>query len=124
MFLSSSRAAAANLIAAMLLAPMALAQSTGKLPVDYANSLMGTAPLTRSSSVTPRLRESSYTPASPRPGPLCPIAPPRLAPINANLALQYVAGVPATYYYPNRSIFGFSYGGYGGGPTTMPIVGD
>lgn len=46
-----------------------------------------------------------------------------LGPINANLDVEFIAGVPSIYYYPNRSIFGFTTG-YHGGPTIMPVVGD
>ena len=127
MSLSPSRAAAVNLIAATLLAPIALAQGTGKRPVDYANPLVGTAPLDNRKFIgnAPPPGEQLYSGFT-SPGATLPHSSTEMAPINANLALQYVAGVPATYYYPNRSIFGFSYGSYGGGggPTIMPVVGD
>lgn len=99
----------------------------GKSPIDYANPLVGTAPLDNEKLIgnAPPPGEQVYSGFT-SPGAKLPHSSTELAPINANLALQYVAGVPATYYYPNRTIFGFSYGGYGGGegPTIMPVVGD
>ena len=106
------------------------AQSGGKAdkaPVAYANPLVGTAPLDDQTLIgnAPPPGEQVYSGFT-SPGAKLPHSSTEMAPINANLALQYVAGVPATYYYPNRTIFGFSYGGYGGGegPTIMPVVGD
>jgi predicted alpha-1,2-mannosidase len=46
-----------------------------------------------------------------------------LGPINANLDVNYPAGVRAPYFYLNRMIYGFS-SGTEGGPTVMPVVGD
>ena len=119
--------AAVNLMAAVLLAATAPAQSTGKGPADYANPLVGTAPLDRRQLIgnAPPPGEQLYSGFT-SPGATLPHSSTEMAPINANLPLQYVAGVPATYYYPNRSIFGFAYGDYGGGggPTIMPVVGD
>jgi predicted alpha-1,2-mannosidase len=57
------------------------------------------------------------------PGARLPHSSTELAPINANLDLSYPAGVRASYFYPNRTIFGFS-SGHGDSPTIMPIVGD
>ena len=103
------------------------AQSTQKRPVEYANPLVGTAPLADPKLIgnAPPPGEQLYSGFT-SPGAKLPHSPTEMAPMNANLALQYVAGVPATYYYPNRTIFGFSYGGYGGGdgPVMMPVVGD
>ena len=119
--------AAVNLMAAVLLSATAPAQGTGKGPVDYANPLVGTAPLDRRQLIgnAPPPGEQLYSGFT-SPGATLPHSSTEMAPINANLPLQYVAGVPATYYYPNRSIFGFAYGDYGGGggPTIMPVVGD
>lgn len=106
------------------------AQSTtisGKTPVEYANPLVGTAPLDNEKFIgnAPPPGEQLYSGFT-SPGAKLPHSSTEMAPINANLPLQYVAGVPATYYYSNRTIFGFSYGGYGGGegPVIAPIVGD
>jgi predicted alpha-1,2-mannosidase len=57
------------------------------------------------------------------PGARLPHSSTELAPINANLDLSYPAGVRASYFYPNRTIFGFS-SGAGDSPTIMPVVGD
>jgi predicted alpha-1,2-mannosidase len=46
-----------------------------------------------------------------------------LGPINANLDVNYPAGVRAPYFYLNRMIYGFT-SGEGGSPTVMPVVGD
>ncbi len=113
--------------AALLLTLPCLAQNAGKRPVDYANPLVGTAPLDRRELIgnAPPPGEQLYSGFT-SPGAKLPHSPVEMAPVNANLPLEYVAGVPATYYYPNRGIFGFSYGGYGGGdgPVLMPVVGD
>ena len=89
--------------------------------------LSGTAPLDNQKLIgnAPPAGEQLYSGFT-SPGAKLPHSPTEMAPINANLPLQYVAGVPATYYYPDRTIFGFSYGGYGGGdgPVLMPVVGD
>ena len=99
----------------------------GKRPVDYANPLVGTAPLQDPKLIgnAPPPGEQLYSGFT-SPGAKLPHSMTEMAPMNANLPLQYVAGVPATYYYPNRTIFGFSYGGYGGagGPVLSPVVGD
>ena len=127
MFLDTRCPAVMSCIAAVLMVPTALAQSTGKRPVDYANPLVGTAPLDNQQFIgnAPPPGEQLYSGFT-SPGATLPHSSTEMAPINANLALQYVAGVPATYYYPNRLIYGFSYGDYGGGggPTIMPVVGD
>ncbi len=105
----------------------AAGQGAQKRPVDYANPLVGTAPLADPKLIgnAPPPGEQLYSGFT-SPGAKLPHSPTEMAPMNANLPLQYVAGVPATYYYPNRTIFGFSYGGYGGGdgPVLMPVVGD
>ncbi len=106
--------------------PLAFGQ-VGKQPIEYANPLVGTAPLDDPKLIgnAPPPGEQVYSGFT-SPGARLPHSAVELAPMNANIDLQYVAGVPATYYYPNRTIFGFSYGGYGGadGPTLMPVVGD
>ncbi len=125
--MSLKRRTNAAAFAMVLCASAALAQTTGKRPVDYANPLVGTAPLDSQKLIgnAPPPGEQLYSGFT-SPGAKLPHSPTEMAPINANLPLEYVAGVPATYYYPNRSIFGFSYGGYGGGdgPVLMPVVGD
>jgi putative alpha-1,2-mannosidase len=104
-----------------------LAQSTSasnKRPLAYANGLVGTAPLDDQKLIgnAPPPGEQIYSGFT-SPGAVLPHGSTDLAPINANLDLQYVMGVPASYYYPNRTMFGFS-SGAPGGPTLMPVVGD
>jgi putative alpha-1,2-mannosidase len=41
--------------------------------------------------------------------------------MNANLDVDDLAGVRASYFYPNRMIYGFS---TGASPTLMTVVGD
>jgi predicted alpha-1,2-mannosidase len=95
-----------------------------KRPIDYANGLVGTAPLDNQKLIgnAPPPGEQLYSGFT-SPGAKLPQSSTDIAPINANLDLQYPAGVGATYYYPNRTIFGFS-SGSDYGPTVMPVVGD
>ena len=79
--------------------------------------------ISKLSSATRHPPASSFTLASPRLRPCFHTAPPNLVPINANLDLNYPAGVRAPYFYPNRMIFGFTSGAHGS-PTVMPMVGD
>ncbi len=126
----NSKTVAALCLSGLLTGTAVEAQSaapTGKPPVAYANPLVGTAPLDDQKLIgnAPPPGEQVYSGFT-SPGAKLPHSAVEMAPMNANLALQYVAGVPATYYYPNRSIFAFSYGGYGGanGPAITPVVGD
>ena len=95
-----------------------------KKPVDYANGLVGTAPLDDPKLVgnAPPPGEQLYSGFT-SPGARLPHSSTELAPINANLDVSYPAGVRASYFYPNRTIFGFS-SGAGDSPTIMPVVGD
>jgi predicted alpha-1,2-mannosidase len=103
------------------------AQTTGargKLPVDYANGLVGTAPLDNQKLIgnAPPPGEQLYSGFT-SPGATLPHSAVNLSPINANLDLMYPAGVRASYFYPNRMIYGFSTG-VDDGPTIMPMVGN
>ena len=95
-----------------------------KRPIDYANGLVGTAPLDNQKLIgnAPPPGEQLYSGFT-SPGAVLPHGSTDMAPINANLALQFVAGVPATYYYPNQTMVGFS-SGAPSVPTVMPVVGD
>ncbi len=97
---------------------------SNKRPVDYANGLVGTAPLDDQKLIgnAPPPGEKLYSGFT-SPGAVLPHGMTDIAPINANLRFEYQAGVPATYYYPNQTMVGFS-SGEGGGPTLMPVVGD
>jgi predicted alpha-1,2-mannosidase len=92
--------------------------------VDYANGLVGTAPLDNPKLIgnAPPAGEQLYSGLT-SPGAVLPHGSTELAPINKNLDLSYGAGVPDPYFYPNRTMVGFS-SGEGGGPTLMPVVGD
>jgi predicted alpha-1,2-mannosidase len=98
--------------------------ASGKRPVDYANALVGTAPLDDRKLIgnAPPPGEQLYSGFT-SPGAMLPHSSTELAPINANLDLAYPAGVRASYFYPNRMIMGFSSGAEDG-PTVMPVVGD
>lgn len=100
------------------------ARPTEKTPVQYANGLVGTAPLDNQKLVgnAPPPGEQLYSGFT-SPGAELPHSSTEIAPINANLTFEYPAGVPASYYYPNPTMFGFSSGGIGG-PIVMPVVGD
>ncbi len=106
-------------------APCTLAQSApGAGVLQYANPLVGTAPLDNQAFIgnAPPPGEQLYSGFVP-PGPLLPQAPFETTPVNANLPLEYPAGVHWPYYYPNPTLFGFSAGGPGG-PLLVPVVGD
>jgi predicted alpha-1,2-mannosidase len=96
----------------------------GKRPVDYANGLVGTAPLDDQKLIgnAPPAGEQLYSGLT-SPGALLPHSSTELAPVNQNLDLMFPAGVPDPYFYPNRTMVGFT-SGQEGGPTVMPIVGD
>src|SRR5665213_816479 len=95
-----------------------------KRPLDYANGLVGTAPLDKQNLIgnAPPPGELVYSGFT-SPGATLPQSATDMAPINNNLDLTYPSGVGATYYYPNRTMFGFSSGAYNG-PTVMPVVGN
>jgi predicted alpha-1,2-mannosidase len=95
-----------------------------KTPLQYANGLVGTAPLDDQKLIgnAPPPGERIYSGFT-SPAAMLPHSSTALGPINANLDVEFIAGVPSIYYYPNRSIFGFTTG-YHGGPTIMPVVGD
>lgn len=123
--LSSLRAA--FLLSSCLVSLSLTAQQTAathKQPVDYANGLVGTAPLDQQKLIgnAPPPGEQLYSGFT-SPAAMLPHSSTQVGPINANLDLMYPAGVRADYFYPNRSIFGFT-SGADDGPTVMPMVGD
>ena len=95
-----------------------------KTPVEYATGLVGTAPLDDQNLIgnAPPPGEQVYSGFT-SPAAKLPHSSTELGPINANLDLSYPAGVRATYFYPNRTIFGFSTGA-GNSPMIVPVVGD
>ena len=119
-------ASLATLLLAGLIAPYtSIAQNAQtKSPLGYANGLVGTAPLDNQKLIgnAPPPGEQIYSGFT-SPGATLPHSSTDIAPINANLDVEYVMGVPATYYYPNRRIFGFSSGSQVG-PILMAAVGD
>jgi predicted alpha-1,2-mannosidase len=96
----------------------------GERPIDYANGLVGTAPLDQQKLIgnAPPPGEQLYSGFT-SPSAMLPHSSTELGPINANLDVNYPAGVRAPYFYLNRMIYGFS-SGTEGGPTVMPVVGD
>ena len=118
------------LIASALMASTAhpiVAQQTspsGKQPLDYVNALVGTAPLDDQKLIgnAPPPGEQLYSGFT-SPSARLPHSSTELGPINANLEVNYPAGVRAPYFYLNRVMYGFSTGA-GSSPTLMPVVGD
>ena len=100
------------------------APAAGKRPVDYANALVGTAPLDDPALIgnAPPPGERLYSGITSA-GATLPHSSTILAPVNNNVDVEYPAGVASTYYYPNRTMYGFSTGTMGG-PTVMAVVGD
>ena len=119
-----------RLVFALLAGALCFAHASGqstaanKRPVDYANGLVGTAPLDDQKLIgnAPPPGEQLYSGLT-SPGAVLPHGSTELAPINKNLDLSFGAGVPDPYFYPNRTMVGFSTG-QEGGPTIMPVVGD
>ena len=98
--------------------------ATKRQPADYANGLVGTAPLDDQKLIgnAPPPGEELYSGLT-SPGAVLPHGATDMAPINKNLDLAYAGGVSDPYFYPNRTMVGFSSGAEGG-PTVMPVVGD
>jgi predicted alpha-1,2-mannosidase len=96
----------------------------GERPVDYANGLVGTAPLDQQKLIgnTPPPGEQLYSGFT-SPSAMLPHSSTEVGPINANLDVNYPAGVRAPYFYPNRLMYGFT-SGADGSPTVMPVVGN
>lgn len=94
-----------------------------KRPIDYANALVGTAPLDNRELIgnAPPPGEELYTGFT-SPGAELPHSSTNFSPINKNLDLSYPAGVNYPYTYPQRIMLGFS----NGMPNlqVMPVVGD
>ena len=117
--------AAILLPACILLSPMGGQKSTtsGKRPLDYANGLVGTAPLDDQKLIgnAPPPGEQLYSGLT-SPGAKLPHGSTDIGPINKNLDLSFPGGVKDPYFYPNRTMIGFSTG-EDGGPNIMPVVG-
>ena len=98
--------------------------TTPRQPLDYANGLVGTAPLDQQKLIgnAPPPGEQLYSGFT-SPAAMLPHSSTRVGPVNANLDLMYPAGVRAEYFYPNRSLFGFTTGAEGS-PNIMAMVGD
>ena len=112
------------LLGVSALVPVVAAQTSASRPLDFVNGLVGTAPLDQQKLIgnAPPPGEQLYSGFT-SPAAQLPHSSTELGPINANLDVSYPAGVRATYFYPNRTIFGFSTG-TGDSPTLMPVVGD
>lgn len=100
------------------------ASNNQKQPVDYVNGLVGTAPLDNQNLIgnAPPPGEQVYSGFT-SPAAKLPHSATEIGPVNANLDLSYPAGVRAPYFYPNRTMVGFTTGA-GDSPMIMPIVGD
>jgi predicted alpha-1,2-mannosidase len=103
-------------------APCQTSKPNHKLPLDYVNGLVGTAPLDKQELIgnAPPPGERLYSGMT-SPGAVLPHGAIILAPINRNVDLAYGAGVQDSYFYPNRTMMGFS---TGAGPILMPVVGN
>ena len=122
--------AAVVLLAEPVSAQSKLESNVSRRPVEEANPLVGTAPLSRQELIgnAPPAGEPLYS-GQTSPGARLPHSLVEAAPVNVNLELSYPTGVPAPYYYPNPTMIGFTGGGgstYGGRakPNIMPVVGD
>ena len=95
-----------------------------KTPLEYANPLVGTAPLDDQKLIgnAPPPGEQIYS-GFVSPAARLPHGSTELGPINANLDVDFPAGVPAPYFYPNRMMYGFSTGAHQS-PTLAVVVGD
>ena len=93
-----------------------------KAPVDWVNTLVGTAPLDKQEFIgnAPPPGEELYTGMTSAAAVL-PHGITDLGPINKNLDLSYPAGVGMYYNYPHRTMFGFTNGMPG--MVVMPVVG-
>jgi predicted alpha-1,2-mannosidase len=113
---------------AALAVPLAIspfaARGQVKTPVEAANPLVGTAPLDRRDVIgnAPPPGESLYS-GFVSPGAMLPFSVVETSPVNVNLTLTNLGGVPWYYYYPQTKMWGFTAGGPGG-PMLQPVVGD
>jgi predicted alpha-1,2-mannosidase len=100
------------------------ALGAGKRAIDYANPLVGTAPLDDPAFIgnAPPPGQKLYAGFT-SPGAVLPHGRTNVAPINRDEDLSYSSSVESPYYYPNRTMIGFS-SGSPDGPVIMPVVGD
>jgi predicted alpha-1,2-mannosidase len=86
------------------------------------NGLVGTAPLDKQELIgnAPPPGEQLYSGMTSG-GAVLPHGSVDLGPINRNVDLSYGAGVADSYFYPNRTMIGFT---SGAGPIMMPVVGN
>lgn len=113
------------LLAACCCTPLAVSQAiqaTHRSPLDYVNGLVGTAPLDKQELIgnAPPPGERLYSGMTSG-GAVLPHGSVNLGPINRNVDLAYGAGVADSYFYPNRTMIGFT---SGAGPIIMPVVGN
>lgn len=93
-------------------------------PVELANGLVGTAPLSDPALIgnAPPPGELLYSGFT-SPGAELPFSSTDVAPINVNLRFTYPAGPRSSYFYPGLTMLGFTSGGRYG-PTVAPVVGN
>ncbi len=102
--------------------PFAISQAAHRSPLNYVNGLVGTAPLDRQELIgnAPPPGERLYSGMTSA-GAALPHGSVDLGPINRNVDLAYGAGIADPYFYPNRTMIGFT---SGAGPILMPVVGN
>jgi predicted alpha-1,2-mannosidase len=93
-----------------------------KAPVDWVNSLVGTAPLDKQEFIgnAPPPGEELYTGMTSAAAVL-PHGITELGPVNKQIELSYPAGVPMFYNYIHHTMYGFTNGMFG--MMVMPVVG-
>ena len=96
--------------------------SYGQQPVDYANPLVGTAPLDRQELIgnAPPPGKELFT-GFVLPGPALPHGWINLSPVNKDIAAEVYPGIQCPYTYPRKTMIGFS--SPVSGMTIMPLVG-
>jgi predicted alpha-1,2-mannosidase len=122
--LASRRSICVATLGVSAFVPPIVAQTKARAPIDYVNTLVGTSPLDQQKLIgnAPPPGEQLYSGFT-TPAATLPHSSTELGPINANLDVDYPAGVPAPYYYLNRMMYGFSTGTEHS-PMLMPVVGD
>lgn len=109
-------------VACLLLVVCATALGAQVGPLEWVNTLVGTAPLDKQVLIgnAPPPGEELYTGMT-SPGAVLPHGITNLGPINNDLDVSYPAGIGMWYEYQHRTMLGFSNGM--SGMVVMPVVG-